>query len=366
MILEILNNFSERQGEVVTVTGRVRLARSFGKLSFLTIRDRDASIQIGLRGKMELPDLWDIIKVTGTTGYTQKGEPTVWSESFEIMASCEGEIASKHEGVEDRGTIKKRRHFWLLANPEDLRPLVQRSIIVSKVRQFLNNMGYLEIETPILASQPSGATAKPFVTHQESTDADKYLRIATEICLKKAIICGIDRVYEIGKIFRNEGVDWKHNPEFTSVELYQSYASLADMKKLFIDLLNFVGGNASDIPTYEYDDLVAKYGEDFDSHLKDLCFVTGQPLDQTPLCKARADGKAERFEVFGNGFEIANAYNEINTYDEQSQRLEGDHDGLLDALKYGMPPTAGMGIGIDRLCMFILGVNNINDVLFFP
>lgn len=367
MISQILNNFSE--GETVTVTGRVRLVRSFGKLSFLTIRDRDANIQIGLRGKMQLPALWDIIRVTGTTGYTKAGERTVWSESYETLAVCEGDIASKHEGVENRNLLYTRRHFWLLANPEDLAPLVQRSKIVSRIRRFLDDMDYLEIETPVLANAPSGAAARPFVTRQESTDSDKYLRIATEICLKKALVTGVDRVYEIGKIFRNEGVDWKHHPEFTSIELYQSYATLDDMKKLFVDLVNFAGNrqyNLADIPVYEYDDLVAKYGEDFDSQLQELCFVTGQPLSQTPLCKARPDGKAERFEVFANGFEIANAYNEINTFAEQSQRLQGEHDGLLDALRYGMPPTAGMGIGIDRLCMFLLDQKHIANVVFFP
>jgi lysyl-tRNA synthetase class 2 len=200
-----------------------------------------------------------------------------------------------------------------------------------------------------------------------SLKKDMYLRIATEIPLKKALIGGFERVYEIGKIFRNEGIDKTHNPEFTSIELYQSYSGLNDMKNLFLEILELFGIKNSDIPVFEYDDLIEKYGEDFDEHLQDLCFVVGQPIEQTPLCKMRSDGKADRFEVFANGYEIANAYNEINDWKEQEKRFDGtEDDGLIEAMKYGMPPTGGMGIGIDRLLMYLTNTNFIRDVIMFP
>lgn len=356
---------AQEMGQEVVVAGRVRLSRSFGKLSFLTINDHEASIQIGLKGKMKLPQQWDIIKVKGTTGFTKTNELTIWAEGFETVAVCEGNVASKYDGIEDRGILYNNRHLGLLANPEDLEILVKRSQMVFNIRKFLNDKRFIEIETPVLARNPSGATAKPFETHHFATGENRYLRIATELNLKKALICGLERVYEIGKIFRNEGEDWKHNPEFTSIELYQAYAGLPEMKALFLDLLQELTGLRYDAPTFEYDELVAKYGEDFDEHLKDLCFVVGQPIEQTPLCKARPDGKAERFEVYANGYEIANAYNEINTFVEQSARME-ENDDFLNAMKYGMPPTGGIGIGIDRLAMYLLRSDNIKNVIFFP
>jgi lysyl-tRNA synthetase class 2 len=345
----------------VQVSGRVKLVRSFGKLSFLTLEDATGKIQIGIRGKVVLPDLWDIISVNGTTGFTKTGERTIWTTSYELVAKCEGNISNKYQGVVDKGLIYNNRCLSLISNPDLLKILIKRSQIVQEIRTLLYSKGFIEIETPILSVSPTGASAEPFVTYHNSDKSNKYLRIATEVSLKKALISGVEKVFEIGKIFRNEGSDWKHHPEFTSIEIYQAYAGLKEMKQLVCEI---VGKN--DIPSIEYDELVKKYGEDFDEHLQELCFVEGQPIEQTPLCKKRLDGKAERFELFANGFEIANAFNEINTFKEQAERVkEGEDDGLLNALKFGMPPTGGVGIGIDRLLMYKLGVKNIKDIIFF-
>jgi len=347
-INSVKNNF--REGiENVTVAGRVKFARSFGKLSFVVISDQDNTIQLGFKTKLKLPNMWDIVSATGTTGFTQKGEPTIWCDNFTTVAECKGNVPEKYHGIEDKSVIYSRR-----------------SRIVAEIRKLLNDENFIEIETPILTGQPTGAAAKPFVTHHNAENEDKYLRIATEVHLKMALIGGIERVYEIGKIFRNEGVDRTHNPEFTSIEIYQSYANLNTMKTLFLYLISKLFGTV-EYDSFEYDEVVAKYGEDFDNHLNNLTFVTGQPIEQTPLCKRREDGKADRFEVYWRGMEIANAYNEINCYTEQAERVaEGDDGGLLEALKYGMPPTGGIGIGIDRLVMILTDSEHIHDVIMFP
>jgi lysyl-tRNA synthetase class 2 len=203
-----------------------------------------------------------------------------------------------------------------------------------------------------------------------------YLRIATEVALKKAIVGGMERVFEIGRIFRNEAVDRTHYPEFTSIELYAAYSDLRGMKILFRDMLNHIGFPSwmytpgADLPEMEYSDAVATYGQDFETKMPaKMTLVTGQPLEETPLCKAREDDptKADRFEAFCNGFEVANAYNELNDPDEQAKRLAGaNDDGLVEAMRYGMPPCGGMGIGIDRLVMLATGAESIRDVIMFP
>jgi lysyl-tRNA synthetase class 2 len=364
-IKEVVDNFSE--GQAVKVAGRVKFIRTFGKLSFIKIEDLDGVIQIGLQGKQILPEAWDIISVDGTTGFTKTKEPTIWTTSYELIAKCQGDKAEKFHGLQDKGLIYFTRCMGLISNMELVRVLLTRSQIVSKIRRFLEGKKFIEIETPVLSKQATGATAKPFITHCDSLGNDMYLRIATEIGLKKAIISGFERVFEIGKIFRNEGIDHTHNPEFTSIEIYQSYAGLKDMSILFAEIIENITGNKVDIPWFEYDELVAKHGIEFDDKLQQLCFVTGQPIEQTPLCKMRVDGKADRFEVYAEGFELANAYNEINTYEEQSGRMkDGEDDGLLEALKYGMPPTGGMGIGIDRLIMYLTNTKSIKDIIFLP
>lgn len=377
-----------------SIRGRVVFVRSFGKLTFVVLRDAYAEIQVGLRGKIDPPKMWSIISVEGTTGFTQKGEFTLWSESYTTLAECHGDMPSKFHGIHDPEAVHHNRAAHLIANRDKARILVERSRMVSRIRMFLECLDYHEIETPILSDIPSGATAKAFETRHNAEGRTKYLRIATEIPLKMAIVAGFERVYEIGKIFRNEGLDRTHRPEFTSVELYETCQTLEGMMERFKYLVDFVARDiaeraairddyelaqravevsrqSQDVPVYEYDDLVAEHGEDFDRHLTRLCFVIGQPLEQTPLCKARADGKADRFEVFGNGFEIANAFQEVNTAAEQLERFERMPEELRDqnflrALSYGMPETAGMGIGIDRLVMYLTDTENVRDVQVFP
>ena len=357
--------------EFVQVVGRVVFVRTFGKLTFVVIRDAADSIQVGLRGKMDPPPMWSIISVHGTTGKTKKGEHTVWAEEYTLLAECNGGRPDKYHGIENPEYIHHKRYAHLIANPDQSHNLMMRSRIIREIRRRLEDVhAFMEVETPLLSDRPTGANAQPFVTHHNAENRDKYLRIALEVPLKKAIIAGFPSVFEIGRVFRNEGVDRTHRPEFTMVEMYKSNGAIEDMRDLFIDLIHHLTGKCPDMPTYEYDDLVAKYGEDFDEHMQELCFVVGQPLEQTPLCKARPDGKADRFEVFGRGFEIANAFQEVHTADEQRERFEGKpegaDDGLIEALEYGMPPTSGMGIGIDRLVMYLLKIDNVRDAILFP
>lgn len=364
-INDVVTNF-EIDREVV-VSGRVKSIRSFGKLTFIKIDDHENEIQIGLRGKQDLPDYWDIISVQGKTGYTQKNERTVWTTEYQSVVKCQGNIPEKFHGLTDKEIIYQDRHLDMISNRESLKVLIQRSKMISNIRRYLEDLGFIEIETPVMSNQVTGATAQPFVTHHNADHADKYLRIATEVSLKKALVGGIEKVFEIGKVFRNEGVDRTHNPEFTSLEIYQSYAGLDDMRSLFEGMLSSLTKSTFTIPEFKYDDLLEQYGEDFDEHLQDICYVTEQPVEDTPFCKVLPNGKSARFEVFANGYELANAYDEINTYDEQILRLEeGKDDGLLSALKYGMPPTGGIGIGIDRLAMFLTSSHNIRDVIVFP
>jgi lysyl-tRNA synthetase class 2 len=359
-------NLNFEEGQLVDVAGRVTLIRSFGKLTFLTLQENEYTIQIGLRGKMILPQHWDIIKVKGEMRYTKTGEPTIWSDSYELIAKCENNIPNKVDGLLDKGQIYEDRCAYFISQKEEMKTIMRRSKYISDIRLLLYNERYTEIETPILSNSPTGANATPFKTHYNAKSEDRFLRIATETSLKKAIICGVDRVYEIGKIFRNEGVDWSHNPEFTSIEIYTAYENLQYSKKLFLDILSTLKNyEETEYDEFEYDDLLNKYGEDFDKHLQKLTFVYGQPIEQTPLCKQRADGKADRFEVFANGYELANAYNEIVDAKEQESRMNiGEDDGLIHAMRYGMPQTTGIGIGIDRLIMYLENKNNIKDTIF--
>lgn len=373
------------------IWGRVVFIRSFGSLTFIVMRDAFAEVQVGIRGKIDPPQMWSIVKVSGITGKTQKGEFTVWTDSYETLAVCSGDIPSKFHGINDPEAIHHNRSAYLIANPDKAQILFHRSRIIQNIRDFFYCLDYHEVETPVLNDKPSGATANPFKTYHKSEGKEKYLRIATEIPLKMAIVAGYERVFEIGKIFRNEGLDRTHRPEFTSIELYETCSDIHNMMHRFKELIDCLMRRTKertndenlllrcseiqkqiiDMPVFEYDFVVSKYGEDFDKHLQELCFVTGQPIEQTPLCKKREDGKADRFEVFANGFEIANAFQEINTAEEQEERFnliekELRNENFLNALKYGMPKTAGMGIGIDRLLMYILNIEHIRDVQLFP
>lgn len=358
-------NFTE--GKVASVSGRVMQVRTLSKkLAFIVVEDTYAKIQVGIRSQ-NVPSRLDIIQATGEMKKSQTGELTVWDENPVIIVKNEGDLPS-HEGITNLDVAREKRCLQILTTPEIKKRLLLRSKVITQIRSLLDRREFVELETPILSNVPSGATAKPFITKSEALNQDFFLRIATEIHLKKALIAGFERVYEIGKIFRNEGIDRTHNPEFTSIELYQSFAGLYEMKEIMILLLSELSDRKVCVfKDLEYDDVVAKFGLDFDSHLIEPTFVYGHPANDAPLCKLRPDGKCDRFEFYMNGFEIANAYNELTDYKEQAIRLNGKgDDGLVEALKYGMPPTGGMGIGIDRLVMALSNTDNIADVIMFP
>lgn len=363
-IAETLATFTE--GQPATIYGRVTQVRTLSKkLAFIVVEDTNASIQIGIRSS-NVPCKLDIVKATGLMQRSRTGELTVWDDAPEIITKNLGDLPS-HEGITNPEVAREKRHLQLLTNKGMRDVFVFRSRVVSTIRRFLDTRGFLEMETPILSKAASGANANPFVTQSEALNCDFYLRIATEIPLKRCLIAGFERVYEIGRIFRNEGIDSTHSPEFTSIELYQSFAGLFEMRHLLLELLAELGVDVSNVGCFEYDSLVAKYGVDFDKHLIAPSFVFGHPAEDTPLCKLRADGRCDRFEFFMNGYEIANAYNELTDSTEQEARLAGKNDdGLVEALKYGMPPTGGMGIGIDRLIMCLKNIPDIQDVILFP
>jgi lysyl-tRNA synthetase class 2 len=364
-ISETLASFTE--GQTATICGRVTQVRTLSKkLSFIVVEDTDCSIQVGVRSA-NVPSKLDIVRATGLMQLSKTNERTIWDDNPQVLAKNLGELPS-YEGITNPEVAREKRHLQLLTNKAMRDNFVFRSRMVGTIRNFLDSRGFLEMETPILSRVPSGANAKPFVTTSEALNCDFYLRIATEVPLKKAIISGFERVYEIGRIFRNEGIDNTHSPEFTSIELYQSFAGLQEMRDILCELLYlFSNGRMREFDEYQYDDLIKLYGPDFDKHLIKPTFVYGHPAEDTPLCKLRADGKCDRFEFFMNGFEIANAYNELTDPVEQAARLAGKNDdGLVDALKYGMPPTGGMGIGIDRLMMAIYNISDIRDVILFP
>lgn len=363
-IAETLATFTE--GQPATIYGRVTQVRTLSKkLSFIVLEDTNASIQVGIRSS-NVPCKLDIVKASGLMQRSRTGELTVWDENPEIITKNLGDLPS-HEGITNPEVAREKRHLQLLTNKGMRDVFVLRSRTVSAIRRFLDARGFLEMETPILSKAASGANAKPFVTQSEALNCDFYLRIATEIPLKRCLVAGFERVYEIGRIFRNEGVDSIHSPEFTSIELYQSFAGLFEMKHLLLDLLVELGVDVSKTNHYEYDQLVELHGADFDKHLIEPSFVYGHPAEDTPLCKLRTDGKCDRFEFFMNGYELANAYNELTDPTEQEARLAGKNDdGLVEALNYGMPPTGGMGLGIDRLVMCLAKVPEIQDVILFP
>jgi len=365
-IIETLENFTE--GRTAVVYGRATQIRTLSKkLSFVVLEDTNASIQIGVRSS-NIPGKYDIVRASGQMLRSKTGELTIWDDNPEVIAKCNGDLPS-FDGITNPEVAREKRHVQLMTNKEMRDTFVFRSKAIATIRRYLNDRGFLELETPILSREASGANATPFVTKSEALNCDFHLRIATEIPLKRALIAGFERVYEIGRIFRNEGIDATHSPEFTSIELYQSFVGLPVMRMLLLDILSELGGTGYSEPeSYEYDDLVRRFGVDFDIHLIKPTFVYGHPANDTPLCKLRPeDGKCDRFEFFMNGFEIANAYNELTDPVEQSQRLAGKNDdGLVEALKYGMPPTGGMGIGIDRLIMALRGVNDIRDVILYP
>ncbi|MCK9356314.1 MAG: lysine--tRNA ligase [Dehalococcoidia bacterium] len=429
----------------VSVAGRVTAKRAMGKMAFLDLRDGAGKLQASLRRdvlgdeRYELLkdiDIGDFVGVGGELFVTRTGEITVDTAELVFLAKSLRPLPEKWHGLVDVETRYRQRYLDLISNDEARRTFALRSSIVSATRRFLEDDGYIEVETPVLQSKAGGALARPFVTHHHALDADLYLRIALELSLKKLIVGGIDRVYEMGRVFRNEGISIRHNPEFTLMECYRAYADYEDMmdltERLFSTVARTVLGTTrvefrgqtvelappwqrvtlrekvkelSGIDFEEYPDAESLHerllqegvhieGTPGRGHLIDEListfvepklvqpvFLLDYPVEMSPFPKKKRGNPrlVERFEAFICGLEFANAFTELNDPVDQRQRLEeqlrdrvGDEDvqvadeDFLEAMEYGMPPTGGLGIGIDRLVMLLTGQESIRDVILFP
>ena len=445
---QIKENFDAMEGKPVKVAGRLMSKRGMGKVSFCDLQDKDGRIQIYARQdemdeavykKFKKFDIGDIVGVDGEVFRTQRGEMSVRAKNITLLSKSLLPLPEKFHGLQDKELRYRQRYVDLMVNPDVKSNFLIRSKFIKHVRDFMDNRGYIEVETPVLNTISGGATARPFITHHNALDIDMYLRIATELPLKRLIVGGMDRVYEIGRIFRNEGMDPKHNPEFTTIELYQAYADFNDMMDLFEDLLSssaqkllgtyqvrwqgenidltpgwprmpmheavkqYCGIDFMDISSDEEAVAAAKsigvelpetadktWGnalyECFDQKVEEKLiqptFITMHPVDVSPLAKRSPKDPrlTERFELFICHSEMGNAFSELNDPIDQRQRFQkqvemrakgDDEAGMMDedfltALEYGMPPTGGLGIGIDRCVMLLTGADTIRDVILFP
>jgi lysyl-tRNA synthetase, class II len=408
------------------LAGRVLGRRGHGKLVFLDLVDRSGQIQLlcsaDRSGAVDV-DLGDIVGVTGVAMKTRRGEPSLAVDELEVLAKIKRPLPDTFHGLVDTETRYRRRYLDLIVNEETRRDFLLRTRIVSEIRRYLDERGFVEVETPILQPRYGGALAEPFVTHHNELDVDLYLRIADELYLKRLIVGGLEKVYEVGKDFRNEGVSYKHQPEFTMLEWYEAYADYEDTMARIEDLVatvaretlgttkvSFRGHELDFAPpwrrvklvealeekgvwTRDPDELRRRLAElDVDtgrdegwaqlvdhaiSHLVEPAIVEptivyDYPVELSPLARLKQDeeGIVERFEYFVGGVELGNAYTELNDPDEQAARFGeqgggGDPD-YVEALSYGMPPTGGLGLGIDRLAMVLTGRETIRDVILFP
>ena len=444
----IKQHFDEMENQPVSVAGRLMSKRGMGKVSFCDLQDKSGRIQLYVRrdevgedayDQFKKYDIGDIVGVEGTVFRTQRGEMSVRAAKVTLLSKALLPLPEKFHGLTDRETRYRQRYVDLIVNPEVRRNFEIRSRFIKFVRNFMDARGYIEVETPVLNTISGGATARPFITHHNTLDIDMYLRIATELPLKRLIVGGLDRVYEIGRIFRNEGMDPKHNPEFTTIELYQAYADFNDMMDLFEDLLSSAAkeitgsyrlewrGEQLDLapgwPRLAMHEAVKQYlGIDFmaissdeeavaaakaigvelgdttektwgnalyacfdqkvEEQLVQPTFITMHPVDVSPLAKrSPADPRlTERFELFICRSEMGNAFSELNDPIDQRARFQkqvelrdkgDDEAGMMDedfitALEYGMPPTGGLGIGIDRCVMLLTNSDSIRDVILFP
>ena len=443
---EILADFEHYENQSVSVAGRIMSKRGMGKAIFCHIQDREGQIQLYVRkdavSETEFSDFrkYDIGDIIGVTGYvfkTQTGEITVHAENVILLSKSLRPLPEKFHGMTNTDLRYRQRYTDLIMNPEARDTFVKRSRIISSIRRYLDGLGFLEVETPMLVQNAGGAAARPFLTHFNALDQDLKLRISLELYLKRLIVGGLEKVYEIGRVFRNEGMDTRHNPEFTLMELYQAYTDFHGMMDLTENLFRHVAREVLGTTQITYDgneidlgkpfaritmlEAVKKYsGVDF-SEIKTLdearraarekgvefedrhqigdilnlffdkfveenliqpTFLTEHPVEISPLTKRKPDdpGYVERFELFINGWEMANAYSELNDPIDQRERFRAQEEQLakgdeeanttdedfLNALEIGMPPTGGIGYGIDRLCMLLTGASAIRDVLLFP
>ena len=441
-------NFDALEGSQVSIAGRLMSKRGMGKVSFCDLQDKSGRIQLYARrdemdeaeyNRFKKFDIGDIVGVKGVVFRTQRGEMSVRVETVTLLSKSLLPLPEKFHGLTNTELRYRQRYVDLIVNPEVKRTFVLRSQFVKHVRDFLDGRGYMEVETPVLNTISGGATARPFITHHNTLDIDMYLRIATELPLKRLIVGGMDRVYEIGRIFRNEGMDPKHNPEFTTVELYEAYADFNDMMDLFEDLLTSAAqkllgtyqlewqGEQIDLtpgwPRLPMHEAVKQYtGLDFmaitsdeeavaaaksigvelpetadptwgnalyevfdqrvEEKLVQPTFITMHPVDVSPLAKRSPKDPrlTERFELFICRSEMGNAFSELNDPIDQRQRFQkqvelrdkgDDEAGMMDedfitALEYGLPPTGGLGIGIDRCVMMLTNSDSIREVILFP
>ncbi|MBO5035239.1 MAG: lysine--tRNA ligase [Oscillospiraceae bacterium] len=445
---QIKDNFDAMEGKPVKVAGRLMSKRGMGKVSFCDLQDRSGRIQLYARQdemdeevykKFKKYDIGDIVGVEGEVFRTQRGEMSVRAKNIVLLSKSLLPLPEKFHGLQDRELRYRQRYVDLIVNPEVKRNFLIRSQFIKHVRDFMDARGFVEVETPVLNTIQGGATARPFVTHHNTLDLDMFMRIATELPLKRLIVGGMDRVYEIGRIFRNEGMDPKHNPEFTTIELYQAYADFNDMMDLFEALLSSAAqkilgtyevewlGEKVDLtpgwPRMPMHEAVKQYcGIDFmaitsdeeavkaaksigveipetkeptwgnalyecfdqrvEEKLIQPTFITMHPVDVSPLAKRSPKDPrlTERFELFICHSEMGNAFSELNDPIDQRARFQkevearakgDDEAGMMDedfltALEYGMPPTGGLGIGIDRCVMLLTGADTIRDVILFP
>ena len=442
----VLDSFDALEGQTVSMAGRMIGRHIMGKASFGRILDGAGKIQIYVKrddvgeepyAAFKKYDLGDLIGITGKPFKTKTGEISIHVESLTLLAKCLKPLPEKFHGLTDTDLRYRQRYLDMIVNPEVRDTFVKRSQIISALRTFLESRGFMEVETPVLHTQAGGAAARPFVTHHNTLDIDMYLRIALELHLKRLIVGGFPRVYEIGRVFRNEGMDTKHNPEFTMLELYQAYTDFHGMMDITEDMFRYVARAVNGTAIVQYGDVtidlekpfarlsmveaVKKYsGVDFDQihtleearavaderkihyekrhqkgdilnlffdeyveeHLIQPTFIYGHPVEISPLAKKMPENPAytERFEVFILGREHGNAFSELNDPIDQRQRFEaqaalkaqGDEEAqgvdedFLNALEIGMPPTGGLGVGVDRLVMLLTAAPSIRDVLLFP
>ena len=444
---QVKDNYDELEGKDVTVAGRLMAKRIMGKASFCHIQDSEGKIQsyvsineLGEESYKEFKeyDIGDIIGITGFVFKTKTGEISIHAKKVTLLSKSLRPLPEKFHGLKDTDLRYRQRYVDLIMNPEVKETFVKRAEIIKEIRRFMNEKGYMEVETPILTTVATGDAARPFITHHNTLDLQMYLRIAPELNLKRLIVGGYDKVFEIGKNFRNEGMDIKHNPEFTNMEFYSAFEDYNDMMKMSEELISTVAQNTLGTTTITYEDkeinlapewkkitmidaikevtgvdfntintdeeaqAIAKekgvqfedikntrghiINEFFETFVEETLiqptFVMDYPVEVSPLTKRKQDDPrlVERFELFIGGREYGNAYSELNDPIDQYERFlkqveakeKGDEEAggmdedFVNALEIGMPPTGGMGIGLDRLIMLLTNSASIRDVLFFP
>ncbi len=446
---DIKSDYESYEGKIVTIAGRLMAKRVMGKMSFADLADQSGKIQLCVKrdelGDDEYKiykkyDIGDIVGVTGEVFKTKMGEITVRASKITLLSKSLRPLPEKYHGMTNTDLRYRQRYVDLIMNADVRKTFELRSAIIRAVRRFLDERGYMEVETPILNTIPGGAAARPFITHHNTLDIDMYMRIAPELYLKRLVVGGFEKVYEMGRLFRNEGMDVKHNPEFTSVEVYEAYADYEDMMDLTEDLFKYVAETALGTTKITYQgeeidlggkweritmlDSIKKYAgidlrqtktaeealnlaksagiefeegaeklsrgeiisavfeEKVEEQLVQPTFIYEYPVEISPLAKRYADNPdfTERFEVFITRREFGNAFSELNDPIDQKERFlkqvekreAGDDEAnmmdedYVNALEYGLPPTGGLGIGIDRLIMLLTDSSSIRDVLLFP